>query len=69
MDDGALAYTTKAEAASTSKLKLADRVTYSVSTDPLTSMSSVHSFENRSKTDNSAVNVIRVQAKKSMLIT
>jgi hypothetical protein len=60
MDDGTLAYANEAEAASTSKLKLADRVTYSASTDALTSMSSVDSLRNRSKADNSAVNVIHV---------
>ena len=60
MDDGVLAYANKAEAATTSKLKLAkqlllsdvrtinylvEQVTYSASTDTLTSMSSVDSFE------------------------
>ena len=60
MDDGVLAYANKAEAATTSELKLAkqlllsdvrninslvERVTYSESTDALTSMSSVDSFE------------------------
>jgi hypothetical protein len=60
MDDGALAYATKADAAMTSELNLAkqlllsnvrttnslvERVTYSASTDALTSMSSVDSFE------------------------
>jgi hypothetical protein len=100
MDDGALAYANKAEAATTRELKLAklklgsshvlvaclgktafldfcshvvekwearnslQRLrTRSLACPPWTVL------RNRSKTDNSAVNVLRVRAKKSMLIT
>ncbi len=45
MDNGALAYANKAETVLTSELKLVDRVPDSASTDALTSMSSVDSFE------------------------
>ena len=41
----------------------------SVSTDALTSMSSVDVLRNRSKTDNSAVNVICIRAKICLQIT
>ncbi len=100
MDDGALAYANKAEAATSSELKLAklklglshvlgaclgktaflDFRSHKVekwearnSSQRLPTRSLACSpwtvLRNWSKTDNSAVNIIRVQAKKSMLIT
>jgi hypothetical protein len=100
MDDGALAYANKAEAATTSKLKLA-KLKLESSHVLLASLGKTaflkfcsHKVEkwearnslqrlrtrslacppwtvlrNRSEMDKSAVNVIRVRAKKSMLIT
>jgi hypothetical protein len=100
MDDGALAYANKAEAATTSKLKLA-KLKLESSHVLLASLGKTAFLEfrsqevkkwearnssqrlrtcslacppwtvlrNGSETDDSAVNVIRVRAKKSMLVT